>query len=566
MKSPILGGDSVSRSKNLADNQLWNLYFEVVETRDGHEPGALYGTPGLDLEATAGIGPIRPGGMSPMAGIDGIVYLVSGIGVYTLDTNYNLTQLGSLPNPLSSPVSMVNNGRQMIIFDGVGGYLVPGGFPLTGGTIAGTMTSYAVGDDIILGNSDGTSNATAQVTVTGASGGAVTSFDVSITGAFNPAPTSFTQASTTGSGSGFQLTSPTYGTYQGVYTVPLPFSNPGTGVYIDGFGLVGVNGTNQNYQSALNDLSIWPALDFSSADATPDDIVSVYTIHREAWFIKEKHVEIWVNAGQAGYSFQRLQGVFIEVGCVAPFSPAKAGESLIWLSKNSEGQGVVVKSSGYSLAPISTQAMANELQNYSTLSDAISYVYQQNQHVFYVITFPSANTTWCYDVTASALTGTPQWARRSAFNSGEMNRHWGNAYVNFNGAHLIGDYRNGNIYSYNLENYTDNGNPRKWLRSWRATKEATLQPIRYSALQINMETGINVPAGTNPQCVLRASDDDGHTFPITRIGSVGKTGQTGYRVKFNRLGSTRRGQGLDRLFELSSTDQFGVAIIGAEID
>jgi hypothetical protein len=35
---------------------------------------------------------------------------------------------------------------------------------------------------------------------------------------------------------------------------------------------------------------------------------------------------------------------------------------------------------------------------------------------------------------------------------------------------------------------------------------------------------------------------------------------------FRRLGSTRRNSGLDRIFELSSTDQFPVALIGADLE
>ena len=81
-----------------------------------------------------------------------------------------------------------------------------------------------------------------------------------------------------------------------------------------------------------------------------------------------------------------------------------------------------------------------------------------------------------------------------------------------------------------------------------------------------MQTGIGVPDGTNPQAVLRHSDDGGHTWSPERYAGVGKTGETTRRVKFNRMGSTRRNNGLDRIFELSSTDPFPVALLGAELE
>ena len=46
---------------------------------------------------------------------------------------------------------------------------------------------------------------------------------------------------------------------------------------------------------------------------------------------------------------------------------------------------------------------------------------------------------------------------------------------------------------------------------------------------------------------------------------VGSTGATGQRIKFNRLGAERRGLGEDRIFELSSTDAFKVALLEAVI-
>jgi hypothetical protein len=81
-----------------------------------------------------------------------------------------------------------------------------------------------------------------------------------------------------------------------------------------------------------------------------------------------------------------------------------------------------------------------------------------------------------------------------------------------------------------------------------------------------METGINVPAGTTPQIVLRWSDDGGNTWSDERIVEVGAKGQTATTVKFNRLGSTRRFGGSDRIFELSSSDPFMVAILDADVD
>ena len=134
------------------------------------------------------------------------------------------------------------------------------------------------------------------------------------------------------------------------------------------------------------------------------------------------------------------------------------------------------------------------------------------------------------------------------------------------GQNVVGDYRNGNIYVYNLDQPLDAGTQRRWLRTFRATPQPSKSPRRFDCLTVDMETGAQVPQNTAPQIVCRFSDDGGHNWSNEIIRAAGPAGATAQRVMFKRLGSTRRGQGLDRIFELSSSDPFKVALIGAEID
>lgn len=132
---------------------------------------------------------------------------------------------------------------------------------------------------------------------------------------------------------------------------------------------------------------------------------------------------------------------------------------------------------------------------------------------------------------------------------------------------ILGDYRNGNLYTFDPENLTDNGVRRRWLRSWRALEKPREETTRFSSLRVDLESGtVLTPAGTNPQCVLRWSDDGGHAWSNERILPMGKTGETAESVKFNRLGSTRRFSLHDRIFELSGSDLAKVAIVGADVD
>lgn len=134
------------------------------------------------------------------------------------------------------------------------------------------------------------------------------------------------------------------------------------------------------------------------------------------------------------------------------------------------------------------------------------------------------------------------------------------------GQGVLGDYLTGNLYAFNPATYTDNGTQRRWLRRWRALPQATIQAVRFAWLNIVFQTGAGAPDGTNPQVVLRWSDDGGHTYSDERIVPVEPLGETSFTVKFNRLGMTRRFSGSDRIFEISSSDAFKIAILDAEVD
>lgn len=420
MKTPFLGGAGVSRSRNAEDARLVNLYVELIDGKDGKEPGFFQMAPGLILAATVGNGPIRG-----LRWFGSTLYVISGAGVYSVGSDLTVTLLGTIGTS-ANPVSTITNGLQVAIFDGVAGYLVPGGYPLTSVAIVAGGSGYQVGDDVNLINLNGSQTATAVATVATVSGTVITSVTITTPGAFPVQPTGWAQASTSGSGAGLIVGTPAFGPFAAVYTLTLPFSLPLSASYQDGLGLVSAGGTNQFYQSNLFDLSLWDPLNFSSADAKPDAIMAIAELAREEWIIKEKNVEIWINAGLTGFAFQRVEGVFPETGCAATFSVARAGTALVFLAQSGQGTPFVARTDGYRITPISPQWLSAEIASYSVISDAIGYAYLQNGHLFYVLTFPTANTTWVYDVTASTMAQQHMWHQRAALSNGLLNRHWSN--------------------------------------------------------------------------------------------------------------------------------------------
>lgn len=306
---------------------------------------------------------------------------------------------------------------------------------------------------------------------------------------------------------------------------------------------------------------VFDGTDFASAEGSPDGVVGIIADHREIWVFGTNSVEVWYNSGDADFPFSRIQGAFNELGCAAAFSIAKMDNGLFWLGQDARGQGIVYRANGYTGQRISTHAVEWQIQQYADITDAIGYTYQQDGHSFYVLIFPSAGAMWVYDVATQA------WHERAGFSNGNFIRHRSNCQAFFNNEVMVGDYQNGKIYAFDLDVYADDGQPQKWLRSWRAlpTGQNNLKRTIHHSLQLDVESGIGLVTGqgSDPQVMLRWSDDGGHTWSNEYWQKIGKIGEYGRRVIWRRLGMTMKLR--DRVYEVSATDPVKTIILGAEL-
>ena len=402
------------------------------------------------------------------------------------------------------------------------------------------------------------------------------------------------------------------------------FEGAKTVSFLDGYFVFQQPDSQKFWTTQLLDGSSVDPLDFASAEGSPDRLVSLIVDHREVWLFGTSSVEVWYNAGGGDFPLERIQGAFNELGCAAAYSVAKLDNGLFWLGADARGKGIVYRSNGYTGTRISTHAIEWQIQSYSRIDDAIGYTYQQDGHSFYVLTFPTANATWVYDVATGA------WHERASWITSRLGRHRSNCQMAYNGEVIVGDYQNGKIYAFDMTVYSDAGEIQKWVRSWRALApgQNNLNRTAHHTLQLDCEAGIGAAgyaafdvinlitekvsftelvtetedvleteddqefiyatfsisdfefllteSGDNliydigtpvqaadPQVALRWSDDGGHTWSNEHWRSMGRIGEHYHRVLWRRLGMTLRLR--DRVYEISGTDPVKIAIMGAEL-
>lgn len=298
-------------------------------------------------------------------------------------------------------------------------------------------------------------------------------------------------------------------------------------------------------------------LDIAGKTGGADDIQGCIAVHGELWLIGALTTEVWVNVGAADFTFQRLPGAFIDHGCSARYSIAKQDVSVFWLSQDREGQGIVIQTQGYTVKRISTHAIEAAIQSYSRIDDAIGFCFQQQGHAFYVLSFPTADVSWAYELKSG------QWHQLAYTDlNGVLHRHRANCCTFAYGKNLVGDWQNGNLYAMDPNVFTDNGQPIVCTRTFPHMVDDGNR-ITYQSFIADMQVG-TLPGSTtdNPPVVsLRWSDDRGATFGNAVTQPLGAGGDYLTSVQWNRLGMAR-----DRVFELSWSAPARTALNGAFVD
>lgn len=321
--------------------------------------------------------------------------------------------------------------------------------------------------------------------------------------------------------------------------------------YLDGYFIFVDPDTQRFYVSAIDDASQIDALDFASAESSPDDIVSHIISHRELWLLGEQSTEVWFNAGGTDFPFARNNGAVLDIGCVASYSAQLIDNGLMWIARDRLGYGMVVRTNGYQPERVSTIAVEEALQSSTDLSQARAYVYQQDGQTFYCINAPGLASTWCYEASTGA------WHERCDLVAGNLTAHRATCHAFVFGKHLVGG--SGKVYRMDKTLSTFDGDIIKRMRISPSYAVPQVDRVAFNEFVLSCVSGFG-PQGLAPVAELSWSDNGGITYgnPVQR--SIGAVGNFLTRVVWNRLGMAR-----DRVWKLEVTDAVPFSIIDAAV-
>jgi hypothetical protein len=259
----------------------------------------------------------------------------------------------------------------------------------------------------------------------------------------------------------------------------------------DGYHIISKKDTDEIYWSQnLNDVTAWDATDTNTADAQPGKIQRIISGNRELWVFKEFNTQVFYNSGDADELFSQIQGAVLEVGTIAPSSVARCIGSFYWLTDSLR----IVKNNGYQVQIISTPTLDYQLSKYTIPSDARGFYVTVEGHDWYVITFPTDNVTWVYDIS------TGFWFEWESYDANDLADPWGrhraNCAITFDGKQIIGDYENGNLYYLDMDTYVDGDDEE--IRRYRTSQFIVNERknMVFNNLEVEFESGVGL-AGTD---------------------------------------------------------------------
>lgn len=310
---------------------------------------------------------------------------------------------------------------------------------------------------------------------------------------------------------------------------------------LDGYGIALNPTTSKIRLSNVNDFTTWDPTQFAQRGDAPDNWVAMVVNIPDIWLIGQQTGVVWYDAGSFPFPFAQRPGATFKHGIVAPWTLKAAGGFVLWLSRNAEGAGIVVMAVGYSPQRVSTYEVENAIATYartSSITDAEGLMFQYLGHIFYVLTFPSANASWVLDVTTGIWTEWGKW-------NSPMTRYdlWApRVHCYAFGQHLTAE-RGTNKISLMDNSYGTEADG-SVIRRLRITPPAFFDENRqflHRRLEVFLESGLGTlsGAGSHPIITMATSDDGGKTFRPERQASPGRIGEYPKRVYWNRLAVPR---------------------------
>lgn len=329
-------------------------------------------------------------------------------------------------------------------------------------------------------------------------------------------------------------------------------------VFIDGYFLITTD-SKKFIVSAINDGTSYNALDFGTAESSPDDIVAPIVFRNQLFIGGSTTLEGFDNVGGAGFPFQR-NGLFIDKGVAAPFSVSSSNDTFLFVGGGERESAAVWAFEGNTVTKVSNPAIDALLSDLSgdDVSNISSWSYASNGSYFVGFNLPAK--TMVFD------SSTGKWHERSSTVTDSLGQKQTlrcriNSIAQSYGALYAGDSQGGNIGAIDDESYKEYD--QSLIRSVSTQQlynnsESFLIP----SIELTIESGVGNNDVIEPLIAMSRSIDGGKTWKDQKLRKMGRVGEYIHRCIWRRNGRASRFE----VFKFTLTDAVKPVIINLIAD
>lgn len=301
----------------------------------------------------------------------------------------------------------------------------------------------------------------------------------------------------------------------------------------------------------------WSPINSGKKIGKPDNIVALANVNNYLWLFGKEGNEVHYDTGLLDSQlFARYEGAILNFGCSAPYSVATINSSVFWLSTDSRGTLGVFTNDGMAPRRVSTRGVEQIIEDFGTFADCIGFCYAQSGHVFYVMQFPTAGRTFVYDLVTDAW----HERNSLEASTGRLRAWRGMFPTANFGRMLLGDNAYSTVYELDPTYYLNDNPADTGVNYIRCSTPTPIQfsmgvNVRYDWAQVICNQGQGLPVdtadgvGVNPKVFLAYSNDTGITYTNEREAPLGRQGEYSKRSMVPGLG-----MGRNRVFRVTMTD------------
>lgn len=288
----------------------------------------------------------------------------------------------------------------------------------------------------------------------------------------------------------------------------------------------------------------------------PDNTSAIIANGSRLYTFGDRSYQMFQYTSDVNAPFNSPDTAAYPIGLKAINSLCQLGSTVVWLGSSDIGNnGIYVLQGGTTATRVSTPEIEREISKFKTVKDAVAQIWQDNQHVFYCISFPSADVTYCYDLTEQS------WSNRCSLNDANEKKVWRYNFAVMNADGNIWQAYEGGIAEQTEEKWNEHdGNPILRLRRGGII-QSNYANFYIDSIEVMTNNGQYelITPNTEAQMLMRFSTD-GSTWSDVEAVDIGYVGDYDYDCVFYNFG-------IAKVFtlELSCSDNIPFALYGIRI-